>query len=957
MCISAHTILAQVLPFRLYTVEQGLISDAVTSLCQDSKGYLWIGTGEGVSIFDGKSVRNISMAHGLALNNISFIAESHADSGVMLIGTWGGGVTRLTGEAFTSLLPDSTVAAKTILDIQEDYKGTIWCVTEAGLYRFAQGSPLRVTDIENPRRVLVTGDSLVWVATGRHVFVCAPGTGEVINRILIPGESNVTALHEYRKGGIWVANSRGLMVYIVDKQIVFHRVLTTGRVGSIASESDGSLWLGTDSGLVFIRSPLSPDSPVVRYTTTNGLQSNRISACLIDHEENLWIGVTDAGLQKLSERNVYSFPLMGIPESYNNSKAVTDDNGHVWVITTQGLWEIWKNETGNWRIRLSEVKIFSGESMPTIVRDKRNRLWLDTGRRIECYTLRRASDGSSQLTLDAAFHPGIQLPKAIRFFFTLDSKENLWLSILGRGVYRLNVSTFPPLTKHLTQRNGLPSDDIRAMYEDVHGRMWLGSFGDGIAIVPIDGDSVVNYLTAADGLSEDLVRAIAEDEAGRMWVGTRRNGINILDTTGVQHISVQDGLPGATVWALAADNERRLMWVGGAQGVHRIQMTSGRPLGSLNLPFVKSVTSLGAYRGQFLWFVTKDVLTIYEHSTEDARISMPRLHINGVTVSGKRRDAGAMLEFRHDENHATFEYVGVTFRQPEALRYQCRLLGAESDWQSPTAERSVTYAALSPGNYTFQVRAVTGDGFADSVPATLSFAIVPPYWTRWWFIGLSVIILSAAIALVVRMRIARLLEIERLRSRIARDLHDEIGSNLSSIAMASDLLGRHAALGNKEKAKLSEISSVALSTLKDMKDIVWLIRPGNDSLDDLFLRMKDTAAALLDGYEAHLSFPTTSISKKVSLEWKRNLYLIYKEALANIVRHAHATSVAIDVQADTERVTLQIRDNGSGFDPAGVRFGNGLKNIRERADLLNADLVIESHPGQGTLVRVAARIT
>jgi signal transduction histidine kinase len=198
--------------------------------------------------------------------------------------------------------------------------------------------------------------------------------------------------------------------------------------------------------------------------------------------------------------------------------------------------------------------------------------------------------------------------------------------------------------------------------------------------------------------------------------------------------------------------------------------------------------------------------------------------------------------------------------------------------------------------------------------------------------------------------VRRLLELERLRSSIARDLHDEVGSNLSSIAMASELLGTEPKLGDMERSRLSHISSVALATVKDMKDIVWLIHPGNDSLDDLFLRMKDTAASILEARPYVVNFPTGPNGRKVNLDWKRNVYLIYKESLANICKHSQATRVEIQLR-------LSIADNGCGFNIAGPPEGNGLRNMRERAALLGAALHIASNPGRGTEVTLDSRIT
>jgi signal transduction histidine kinase len=175
--------------------------------------------------------------------------------------------------------------------------------------------------------------------------------------------------------------------------------------------------------------------------------------------------------------------------------------------------------------------------------------------------------------------------------------------------------------------------------------------------------------------------------------------------------------------------------------------------------------------------------------------------------------------------------------------------------------------------------------------------------------------------------------------------------------MRSDMLQRHSALGDRERNTLNGISSAALTTLNDMKDIVWLIRPGNDALDDLLLRMKDTAASLLEEREYRLTFPTEPVDRRIGLEWKQNVYLIYKEALTNIVRHSGAASADIAVCVEVNRLILRIRDDGAGFDPAASSAGNGLRNMRERAGLIGASLDIQTRPGEGTTISLAARIT
>jgi signal transduction histidine kinase len=371
----------------------------------------------------------------------------------------------------------------------------------------------------------------------------------------------------------------------------------------------------------------------------------------------------------------------------------------------------------------------------------------------------------------------------------------------------------------------------------------------------------------------------------------------------------------------------------------------------------EAVASLGTFRGEFLWFVTSHALTVYDYGAFDNRDIAPKIHITRFVVNGEEYDTGTNPSLAYDQNVCTFDYAGISFRETQAMRFQYRLLGANTNWQPQTFQRSVTYASLPPGSYTFEVRATNAEGVISDIPARLSFVITAPFWATWWFIGLVGIVLSGGVVLVIRGRVRRLLEIERLRSRIARDLHDEIGSNLSSIAMASELLRREPKLGDMERNKLSHISSVALTTVKDMKDIVWLIHPGNDSLDDLFLRMKDTAASILEGCPYRLDFPQGSNGRKVDLDWKRNLYLIYKEALTNIRKHSQATLVRIHVIIDDDALTLRLADNGRGFNVANPPEGNGLKNMQDRATLLGASFQVTPNPGGGIVVTLKGRIT
>lgn len=283
------------------------------------------------------------------------------------------------------------------------------------------------------------------------------------------------------------------------------------------------------------------------------------------------------------------------------------------------------------------------------------------------------------------------------------------------------------------------------------------------------------------------------------------------------------------------------------------------------------------------------------------------------------------------------------------------MLGIDTAWSQPNNQRRVTFATLDPGSYTFQVEAINGDGIPSIQPASASFIIIPPFWQRWWFVCLAIGTVSAILWTLYRYRIKKIVQMERLRVRIAGDLHDDVGTNLSSIQVASQIMERQASLSEQDRTQLREIGAIATSTQEMMRDIVWMLNPKNDTLDDFLLKMKEVAARLLQGMRYTFVAPDGRLLDKVSIEFKRNIFLIFKEALNNIVRHAEATEARIRVRQEGGTFSLEIKDNGKGFDIVHVAMGNGLSNIRRRAAQIGGSIEITSKKGAGTVVTLSVK--
>jgi signal transduction histidine kinase len=255
------------------------------------------------------------------------------------------------------------------------------------------------------------------------------------------------------------------------------------------------------------------------------------------------------------------------------------------------------------------------------------------------------------------------------------------------------------------------------------------------------------------------------------------------------------------------------------------------------------------------------------------------------------------------------------------------------------------------------VRAVNSDGTLSPTPATVTFTILPPIWQRWWFLVLAAMVVGFVAYFIYRVRVARLIEMERVRRRIATDLHDEIGSNLSLIAMIGEVANRHVPPDDSQMAGwLSLMASTSRETVDSMSDIVWAVNPQKDSLSDLTQRMRRVAD---DNFTARnitfqFSAPGRETDIKLGAETRREIFKIFKESVNNIVRHAECSQAAIEFQVEAGWLVLKLSDNGKGFDPDRASEGNGLMSMHRRAKNLGGELDVISQPGSGTTVILRA---
>ena len=541
-----------------------------------------------------------------------------------------------------------------------------------------------------------------------------------------------------------------------------------------------------------------------------------------------------------------------------------------------------------------------------------------------------------------------------------DSHGNVWISTVDatttNGLARWEPASQRP--RDLANSPGLPSlkDELpRAFCEDAAGNIWIG-FDNALARYA---DGVFSLFTPADGLPPGAIRDIHLDRSGRLWLASARSGLVRVDgadrarPTFVRYAAA----PGLSTDSLnvIVDDADGHMFVAGAQGLDRLDATTGKVKHFSEADGLPVGRFIAAYRDSrgVLWFGTSNSLTRFEPAGDRPPVP-PAIRITGLRIMDVQQSVSALGErdvslpdLAPDQHQLQIDFSALNFAPGEVLRYQYQLDGAGSGWSAPSDQRSVTYASLSPGRHTFRVRAVNSEGALGTEAASVTFTVLRPLWLRWWFLTLEVSALLALVYGLYRYRVARVLELAAIRTRIATDLHDDIGANLTRIAVLSEV-----AKQTPGDVQLASIAGIARESVSAMSDIVWAINPKRESVADLIRRMRQHAEEVFTLRDIHLRFNADDAhdSSRLGIDVRRELLLSFKEAVNNAARHSQCSHVSIDLRRDGSCLLLSVADDGVGFDTSHDSQGQGLASLRRRAERLKGTFAVQSSPGAGTTV-------
>jgi ligand-binding sensor domain-containing protein/two-component sensor histidine kinase len=986
------------LPIKTYTTADGLARDFITCVEQDSRGFLWFCTAEGLSRFDGYQFTNYRVDQGLPANYVSDFLQTRR--GVYWCAT-PGGLARFDpagpGPSRFQRYPlGNEAGGNAPAVLYEDREGGIWCGMSSGEVRVFHLAPgdSAFRKVELPKdpsgadtagtAILVDRRGALWVGTPEGLYWRdRDGTVKKIAPARGLTDTFIMQLLEDHEGRIWVGTRGGLLRIegLEDRrrpprERVYTRRdgLPNARIESLLETSDGKLWVGTNEGLAEWVPGKTPDGLEFRsYTLAQGLAARSVGALGQDRDGNLWVGTFGSGAMKIARSGFTTYaesdgvePAVSLLETRRGQLClVAREERGVAISRFDG--ERFAPIRPRWP---EEMTYFGWGRGQVALEDHAGEWWIATGQGLARFAAVPRVEDLEGARPRAVYtkRDGLAGDDIFRVFE--DSRGDVWIGTIGLrnqdGLSIWNRGT--GRVRNLADADGLPAHPVpTAFAEDRSGSVWIGFYHGGLARFRA---GRFDFFQSADGLPGN-VRKLYLDSAGRLWIGTAR-GLARVDDPAAERprfvtYDTKQGLASDEVTAMAEDRWGRLYAATG-RGIDRFEP---RPAG---LSRVKHYTTAdGVASGELqlalrdrqgtLWFSTPLGVSRLSPSLDRPRYPPPVL-VTGLSIGGVAQpisDLGqsSVSGFKLRRNPLRIDFVGLGFSPGEALRYQYRLEGADPDWGAPTDQRAVVYASLSPGRYRFLVRAVASEGAVSRDPASVAFTVLPPLWRTNWFLVTSVLATLLIFYLLHRYRLARLLAVANLRTRIATDLHDDIGAGLSQIAILSEVAQRPPErTGSLEKAPLSDIAGISRELVDSMSDIVWAINPEHDRMGNLVHRMRRFATDVLGGQGIALRFRSsvTDEDLKISAEVRRQLYLIFKESIHNVVRHSGAGRVEVALDGVKDGLTLTVTDDGEGFDAAAEHEGHGLRSMRRRAAAMGGLVELASSPGRGTTVTATASL-
>lgn len=974
-CLMHSSLLSQDPILKQYSINNGLPSQTVYCINQDEQGYLWFGTDAGVSKFDGHVFQNFTIEDGLSDNEILNI---HVDSkGRLWFFTLNGSLCYYKNDTFFNARTDARLAlAKTkfeAVSFLEDDNGRIWIGSNSSqLFCFdeSSGSHLYNLDtLKDPQN-----------STKNWIFTYSPEPGKILLRL----GYHVSRLYEFQNGKFLIYHDQSFLDPISNQ---FY-LKNTGSGSAYYKGKNGICKISGYSNQTLIEVNKIPsyfydsrffvdrnqniwitnlDNKISQFIYTNGsLQSVRkfslnetIGCVFIDSEGSTWFSTTGKGVYKMPANSEYltMYGSSQLDGDDNIEFVKSDKSGNVWFSSTNGnLFQIQNQILKKYTLENTQ----NGHAIKTFEFDNNGNIFCTTREGI--FQLINSNSANARFKDLPAKNNGIKYSFRAAKNVKSDRNNKIYFSS-ATGLLELKGNQGEPYIEYVPF-NSLLAHRIYSLYFDLSNNIWFENYS---TLCCYDGKKVVTYQIFRDEIPCQI-SSIAGTEDSILILATYGNGVIFFKNGQViNKLTASEGLTGNL--CRNAFIEMDTIYVATTQGFCHFTYTDNYISNlktyttSDGLP-TNDVKSIYAQLGK-IYFATSSGLCVLDKNSGNlpVQIDPPQTHFKSIFVNGVLQKTSRITATYKDD--IAIEFSAITFEQPEKLIHQYNLSSNDNSWIN-TKNRTVILSSIKPGDYDFKLRAKKYNSDWSN-PIHIKLQINPPFWQLWWFQGTVMLLFSLLGYYVIRFVTGRKYRLRlqeakaeqalaEERYRISSDMHDDLGADLSNILLLTRVKKKSQSLQDQSTQQLSEIELFTKILISKVNEIIWALNPIHDSVRNLFDYINDYCKRFIDHDflkgKIQISYPATNLT--VSSAFRRNIFLVVKEALNNIIKHSGATYFELDLRVEESKFLLTISDNGYGFDELKVKSsGNGILNMKKRIIELNGTIELSSIQARGVSLKIS----
>ena len=976
---------------RVWHSPDGLPSDLVTAVVQTRDGLLWVGTSAGLVRFDGVKFTGLKLTDSATNRPLSITALCEDSDGRLWIGTQQNGLFQLFRGQVSPFTSAQGLLDDGITCLEAGPQGKVWVGTKSGLNLWTGSTFQAFTTRDGLPDPFVTGVNVarsgtVWITT--RVGMCRFTDGR-IKPYAFDTESQgrspeYLGAYEDRRGNLWAFGDTYLINLAEGKRFNYFRSSESAsvRIWSLCEGRDGRLWIGTSGRGLFC----FEDNHFQPVILGESRWSFDVRAICEDSEGNLWLGTSGGGLVQLRPQSMQVLRVgQGLPVGPPAALAL-DGGGRVYVGLQRG--GLFVGESGRFE-RVSSSGGLASQNFITSV-------WAAQDGTVWAGTLGGGLYGLSN-GREVHFTTANGLVDDTVLAVCVDGQGAVWAGTAAGSIHCFAGQN----TTRFDMRHGLTGQPVRVLIPGVTNGLWVGT-QDGLVLRGTGGK--FTPMAAANNGGQHPVLALHEGDRGRLWIGTDGGGLACVVNGVGMNWSTSNGLPSDIVAGVAEDGGKNL-WLATGAGIYRVNRADVREaLHNPRLPLQCKLMSearttppiapfFGGPRAVLgpdgeLWFASDEgVWKVDTRQTEMGPVQFP-VYLESVAFNGQPpvsllrgvlwspgTPAGTLFKTPVDLRSLEIRFTALSYLASEDIQFRHKLEGFDPDWVNDGGVRSARYPRLPYGHYRFRLAARNAAGVWHEAADTFAFVVPTPLYFQTWaifcYIIFAVALVTGIVRLVshrrLRLALARLEQqqsLERERMRIARDMHDEMGSKLTKISFLSEHVQFDAAATGPFADKIRDIAQTSRDLLQTMDEIVWVVNPRNDTLENLVTYLSHYALEYFQNtsVECDLRLPQEIPLYPLSSEVRHHLFLTFEEALNNVLKHSGATRVQVAMSVTAAEFEVQVVDNGHGFvlppgaetasRPAGRRGGNGLKNMHQRLADIGGECLVTSRPTAGTTVAV-----